>query len=211
MVCGVKVTHLGHACLLVEAEVRLLVDPGTLASVEGVEDLAGILVTHQHADHVDPSRLAALLAANPGARLVVDPDTPAAVPGLPEHVVARPGDRLRFGGTGVQVLGGSHAAVYGAVPGCANSGYLINDGAFFHPGDSFFVPPGGIDVLAVAVDGPWLKLAEAVEYVRAVAPRVAVPMHDGETTDPAKYAGMLAAFCPEGVVRRLPPGRATPL
>jgi L-ascorbate metabolism protein UlaG (beta-lactamase superfamily) len=60
-----------------------------------------------------------------------------------------------------------------------------------------------VDVLAVAVDGPWLKLAEAVDYVRAVDPRVAVPMHEGETTDPAKYFGMLAAFSGEGVVRRL--------
>jgi L-ascorbate metabolism protein UlaG (beta-lactamase superfamily) len=66
------------------------------------------------------------------------------------------------------------------------------------------------DVLAVAVDGPWLKLAEAVDYVRAVGPRVAVPMHEGETTDPAKYAGMLDAFSPETtLVRRLSRGEAT--
>ena len=58
-------------------------------------------------------------------------------------------------------------------------------------------------MLAVAIDGPWLKLAEAVDYVRAVDPRVAVPIHEGETTDPAKYVGMLAAFSGEGVVRRL--------
>jgi L-ascorbate metabolism protein UlaG (beta-lactamase superfamily) len=203
-----ELTHLGHACLLVETDVRLLVDPGTMSDFGAVTDLAAVLVTHQHPDHLDASRLAALLAANPGARLVVDPDTATAVSGLPDHVVARPGERLRFGRTGVDVHGGIHAAVYGDVPGCTNSAYLVGDGAFFHPGDSFATPPRDVDVLAVAVDGPWLKLAEAVDYVRAVAPRVAVPMHDGETTDPAKYAGMLAAFGPEGVVRRLPAGRA---
>ena len=48
-------------------------------------------------------RLAALLAANPGASLVVDVDTAAAVADLPEHVVVEPGDRLRFGAATVDV------------------------------------------------------------------------------------------------------------
>jgi len=204
-----KLTHLGHACLLVETDVRLLVDPGTMSDFAGVTDLAGVLVTHQHPDHIDVPRLAALLAANPGARLIVDPDTATAE--LPTHEVARPGERLTFGRTTVDVHGGLHASVYGAIPGCTTSAYLVDDGAFFHPGDSFAAPPGEVDVLAVAVDGPWLKLAEAVDYVRAVNPRVDVPMHEGETTDPAKYAGMLAAFSPDGVVRRLEPGQETHL
>jgi L-ascorbate metabolism protein UlaG (beta-lactamase superfamily) len=204
----VKLTHLGHACLLVETDVRLLIDPGSMSNFEDVRDVAAVLVTHQHGDHLDAARLAPLLAANPGARLIVDADTATAIPELPEHTVARPGERLSFGATTVDVVGGVHASVYGDVPGCTNSAYLVNDGEFLHPGDSFFVPSQQVDVLAVAVDGPWLKLSEAVDYVRAVAPRVAVPMHDGETVYPAKYAGMLNAFAPDGVVRRLPAGEA---
>jgi L-ascorbate metabolism protein UlaG (beta-lactamase superfamily) len=204
----VKLTHLGHACLLVETDVRLLIDPGTMSRFETVRDLDAVLVTHQHPDHVDEERLAALLAANPGARLVVDPDT-APFLGPIEATVARAGERLGFGRTTVDVLGGRHAFIYGDVPDCTNSAYLVDEGAFFHPGDSFFVPPGPIDVLAVPVDGPWLKLAEAVDYVHAVTPRVAVPMHEGETLDPGKYTGMLAAFGPDGVVRRLPQDDAT--
>jgi L-ascorbate metabolism protein UlaG (beta-lactamase superfamily) len=207
-----KLTHLGHACLLVETgDARLLVDPGTMSQFDDVTDLTAVLVTHQHPDHLDVAKVAGILARNPGARLVVDPDTVTAVEGLPDAVVARPGERLTFGRTTVDVHGGQHAAVYGEVPGCTNSAYLVDDGALFHPGDSFAAPPGPVDVLAVAIDGPWLKIAEAIDYVHAVKPRVVVPIHEGETTDPKKYAGMLAAFTPEGVVRHLTPDRSVRL
>ena len=208
-----KLTHLGHACLLVETDdARLLIDPGTGTVFEGLTDLDAVLVTHQHQDHVDVTRLVPLLAANPGARLFVDPDSVSAVAGLPaEHTVARHGDRLTFGTTTVDVIGGLHAAVYGDIPGCTNSAYLVDDGAFFHPGDSFFVPEFDVDVLAVAVAGPWTKVSDSVDHVRAVAPRVAVPIHEAHAADPSFVIGMIAAFSPEGVVRALTAGEGTTL
>ena len=92
------------------------------------------------------------------------------------------------------VLGGAHAPVYGDVPDCPNLAYLLDDGALLHPGDSFFVPDRPVQTLAVPIDGPWLKLSEAVDYVRAVRPETVLPIHEGELTDPAKYVGMLTAF-----------------
>ena len=192
-------THLGHACLLVETDrARLLIDPGTLSSgFEDLTDLDAVLVTHEHPDHVDASRVRQLLDRNPSARLVVDAATATQFADV-EHLVARPGETLTFSGDRVDVLGGIHAPVYGDVPGCPNLAYLVGDGDLFHPGDSFTVPQRPVDVLAVPIDGPWLKLAEAIDYVNAVAPRLAVPIHEGEAHRPRQ-------------VRRhaRPPGRAT--
>jgi L-ascorbate metabolism protein UlaG (beta-lactamase superfamily) len=60
-----------------------------------------------------------------------------------------------------------------------NLGYLLND-SVYHPGDSFDVPEGAqVDTLFVPVSGPWLKLSDSVEFVRAVRPRRAYALHDG--------------------------------
>ena len=72
-----RITHLGHACLLVElGDARILVDPGTFSpDAQDQRDLDAVLVTHQHPDHLDVERLPALLEANAGAQLVTDPET----------------------------------------------------------------------------------------------------------------------------------------
>lgn len=81
-----QITHLGHACLLVEvADQRILIDPGNFSEFDEVSDLTAVVVTHQHADHLDPERAGALLEANPGARVLLEAQTAQAVParGMP--------------------------------------------------------------------------------------------------------------------------------
>lgn len=195
------VTHFGHACVLVEtAGARILIDPGTYSEgFEAARDLDGVLLTHQHPDHVDPERLPALLEANPRAVLYADEETAAGLPGLPTstHPV-RPGDHLTVGAVRVDVVGGTHAFVYGETPRLANVGYVLDGGAFYHPGDSLVVPDVAVDVLAVPTAAPWLKLAEAVDFVRTVRPRVALPVHERTLARTAMSFGILERFAPEG-------------
>jgi L-ascorbate metabolism protein UlaG (beta-lactamase superfamily) len=194
------ITHFGHACLLVETDAgaRLLFDPGTASTgFEGLHDLTAVIISHQHDDHVDVGRITTLLAANPEAALLADHETAPQLESLGVRVVA-PGDRIELGGSVVEVLGGAHAHIFEDWPQFANNAYLVDGGAFFHPGDSFDVPSATVDVLALPVSGPWLKLADAIAFVRAVAPRVAVPIHEAVLANPAMHYGLFGNLAPEG-------------
>ena len=48
-----------------------------------------------------------------------------------------------------------------------------------HPGDALYIPREPVDVLALPAAAPWMKISEAVEYLRAVNPQRAIPIHQG--------------------------------
>lgn len=192
-----RVTHYGHSCLLLDTgSARLLIDPGTFAAgFEGLTGLDAVLVTHQHPDHLDAERLAPLLRANPDARLVVDRGTATQVD--TDHEVAGPGDALEIAGARVEVIGGGdHAVIHGDVPVIPNNAYLV-DGTHLHPGDAFPSLPVPVDVLFLPTAAPWQKLADAITYLREVAPRTAVPIHQGILAVPGMYYGHFERLGPE--------------
>jgi L-ascorbate metabolism protein UlaG (beta-lactamase superfamily) len=195
-----QITHFGHSCLLLDTgAARLLIDPGAWsAGFESLTGLDAVLITHQHPDHLDTDRLTPLLAANPDARLVVDPGTATRLSGI-EHSVTRPGETLQLGGARVEVLGGSHAVIHPDIPTIANNAYLV-DGTHLHPGDSLATLPVEVDVLFLPTAAPWLKLAEAVGYLREMAPRAAVPIHEGVLggIGTALYYRLFTELAPEG-------------
>ena len=178
-----ELTHFGHSCLLAEFGVaRLLFDPGTFShGFEGITGLSAILITHQHPDHADPQRLPALVEANLGAALYADPQTAAQLGGNWRAVHV--GDDFTIDGLTIRVVGGRHAVIHPEIPVIDNISYLIGDDEYrarlMHPGDALFVPDEPVDVLATPAAAPWMKISEAVDYLRAVAPRHAVPIHQG--------------------------------
>ncbi|HET9257136.1 MAG TPA: MBL fold metallo-hydrolase [Pseudonocardiaceae bacterium] len=196
------IVHLGQSCVLVETgTARLLLDPGIYSTgFEELTGLDGILITHQHPDHLDISRLPALLAANPAARLLADPGSAPLLAGAGiAHQIVGPGQRLEIGGTAVEVVGGEHGVIHPDIPVVPNNGYLIEgEERVLHPGDSFSSPAQPVDLLLLPTAAPWLKISEAVDYLRAVAPPLAVPIHQAHLATPDKYYGLFRELAPAG-------------
>jgi len=192
-----ELTHFGHSCLLAQfGHTSLLFDPGTFAhGFEGITGLSAIVITHQHPDHVDTARLPALLDANPDATLYADAQTAEQL-GARCHAV-RVGDELTVGTLTIRALGGRHAVIHPEIPVIDNISYLVDDGdrrgRLMHPGDALFVPDEPVEVLATPAAAPWMKISEAVDYLRAVAPAHAVPIHQGVVAPDARgiYYGRL--------------------
>lgn len=196
-----EIQKLGHACLLVTTDEgnRVLLDPGTFsAGFEDLTDLSGILLTHQHADHLDLDRARPLLSANPGAVLMADPDSAVTLTGLGFTVTAAEhGEVYDVGGVRVEALGRTHAVIHADIPQIPNVGYLIAD-RLLHPGDALTVPERPIELLALPAGAPWLKSGEAIDYLRAVAPARAFPIHERTLALPEMEYRRYADFGPAG-------------
>jgi L-ascorbate metabolism protein UlaG (beta-lactamase superfamily) len=201
-----RIVHFGHACVLIETDnARVLLDPGAFSTgFENQRDLDAVLITHQHYDHIDSEKLPGLLEANPDAQLITDPGSRDTVEklGLASRTVS-PGDSIDLGSTSIAVVGGQHAEIHRDIPIIPNVGFVVNGGEFYHPGDSFFVPDQQIDVLGLPTGAPWLRAGEAVDYLRAVAPRIAVPIHEAVLANPGMHYGLFTNLAPEGTEVRV--------
>lgn len=192
-----KLTKYGHSCLLVEtATDRILVDPGTFSTGwESLTGLTALLITHQHADHLDLTRLPAMLALNSDVQVFAESTTVAELAGAGINAAAvDAGDTLDLR-TPVEVFGDTHAVIHRDIPTIANRGYLI-DGRLYLPGDSLQVPSQAVEILALPVAAPWMALKEAVEFVRAVDPTMVIPIHEKVLATPAMVYGLLQKLKP---------------
>jgi L-ascorbate metabolism protein UlaG (beta-lactamase superfamily) len=200
----VRITKFRHSCLFVEdGDACVLLDPGSFSpGFEELSGLTGVLVTHQHPDHVDIDRLRATVSKNSEARVFTDEATAGklADAGI-EAAAVHEGDTLDVG-VEVRVFGRDHAMIHPDIPVVPNVCFFIA-GRLFHPGDSFTVPSAEVGILALPTSAPWLKLAESVDYLRTVAPRIAVPIHEAHLVSPDLYYGRFKDLAPAGTDVRI--------
>ncbi|HEY2675075.1 MAG TPA: MBL fold metallo-hydrolase [Rugosimonospora sp.] len=168
-----------HACVRLEdGDRKLVIDPGLWSEVESLAGATDVLITHEHYDHVDSEKLAEAKAGNPDLRVYVPSSAADQLAGLGDSVVTvAVGDRFTAAGFDVRVVGGQHAEIYEGLPGVANVGYIV-EGSIYHPGDALFRPDSAVETLLLPASAPWLKLAEALDFVRDIKPKRAHPIHD---------------------------------
>lgn len=165
-----KITKFTHACVRIEDRGRILViDPGIWSEPQALVGADAVLVTHEHYDHVDTMRLA-------GVGVEVHAPEGADIRRLRPNRVT-PGQEFTAAGFTVKAVGGRHAFIHDRQPDCANLGYVVDD-ALYHPGDALHPPGQPIETLLVPLHAPWLKTAEAIDFVNAIEPRRTFPIHD---------------------------------
>jgi L-ascorbate metabolism protein UlaG (beta-lactamase superfamily) len=206
-----RITKFGHSCVRIEHDgVALVLDPGVFSEAEALDGATGVLITHEHPDHVHPELLrgsdAPIWTIEAVARLLREQ-----APDVAERVtVVRPGEHLAVSGLAVEVVGEKHAVIHPDYDRFDNSGYVVTAGdrTAYHPGDALTAPGRPVDVLLAPVSAPWLKLSEAVDFVREVGAPRSLGIHDRIYSEIG--LGMvdthMANLLPEGqeLVRRQP-------
>jgi L-ascorbate metabolism protein UlaG (beta-lactamase superfamily) len=242
---ALAVTWLGHATVLLELDgVRVLTDPvlrgrvGPLVRIAPDVDLGGlgsvdcVLISHLHADHLDP----------PSLRLVGH-DIPILAPSRSAPWLRRrdlddvrelaPGDEATVGPIQIRAVNAVHArkrTPFG--PAADPIGFLITGSrsAYFAGDTDVFAEMaelrGLVEAALLPVSG-WgprvprghLDPQRAAEAARMIAPDVAIPIHYGTLArprpasrppDPARpaheFADAVARLAPSVSVRVLAPG-----
>jgi len=176
-----KITKLGHCCLVIEQDgVRIMTDPGAFSDLQNREkgiDL--ILITHEHQDHFHLESLKTVLKNNPKARIITNRAVGALLKkeGI-AHELLEDKQNKTVSGVLLEGFGDKHATIYREFGQVQNTGYFIAN-RFFYPGDAFYNPRKPVEILALPVAGPWMKISEAVDYALEIKPKVCFPVHDG--------------------------------
>ena len=211
-----EVTKLEHACqVIAEGDARLVLDPGNFTRPVDATGVVAVVVTHEHPDHVTPEQVAAHPRRQPPCRRHRPGGGRARR--SPRRVsrcdVVTDGDHRTIGPFTLTFHGTRHQLIHSSVPIVDNTGVLVN-GRLFHPGDSYTDPGVPVEVLAAPVGAPWLKVAEMMDYVAAIAPSRAYPIHEATLSEVGlgMHVGRLRdAVAPTGSVVVLAPGESLDL
>jgi L-ascorbate metabolism protein UlaG (beta-lactamase superfamily) len=181
-----KLTKYEHASFTLEKDGEVLVvDPGVFTTDFAMtEHVTGVVITHEHADHFDRTLLDVIVTKNPQVTIIGHDTIMQQINDLPT-ISVNAGDAITIGTFVLEFFGGEHAVIHESFTPIANLGVLINQKVYY-PGDSFTVPNKPVDVLALPVAAPWMKISEAFDFVANIKPRIAFPTHDAILSDAGK-------------------------
>lgn len=181
-----KITKFGHCCLLIEEKgLRILTDPGSYSTAQNdVKNINVILITHEHADHIHIPSLKNCMQNNPKARIITNKGVSKLldIEGIKYELIEHE-QNITIDGVLIEGYGEKHADMYKTITPAVNTGYFISN-KLFYPGDAFTNPNKPVDVLALPVAGPWMKLSEAIDYALKINPKTAFPVHEGILKQP---------------------------
>ncbi|MCL5269929.1 MAG: MBL fold metallo-hydrolase [bacterium] len=195
-----RITFIGHATLMFEFGGKVIhVDPWTkLADYAALPKADLILVTHEHADHLDPAAVK-MLRKDTATTVVVNRTAAARLPGA---MVMKDGDTRVAQGIKIEAVP-AYNIVHERAPGQPfhprgdGNGYVLafGDRRVYVAGDTENTPEmkalRGIDVAFLPMNLPYTMTPEMVaDAARAFKPRILYPYHFGQT-DTARLGELL--------------------
>jgi L-ascorbate metabolism protein UlaG (beta-lactamase superfamily) len=171
--------------LIEDGGLRILTDPTPFSTgQEAARNIDIIFITHEHGDHFHLDTLKAILAENPQAKVVTNSAVGALMQpeGLAFELLEHGQSRMDKGVV-IEGVGESHAVIYPTIPSVQNTGYMIGK-KLFYPGDALTNPERSVDILALPVAGPWMKISDAIDYAIALKPKIWFPVHEAILKDP---------------------------
>jgi len=180
-----KITKLGHSCLLVEMpepEARTaLFDPGVYSTVEvdALEFLDDIIITHGHNDHFDLDLVKRLAQKFPEVHITAPIDV---VELLNRESIAA----TSAASQGVEFFDSPHEAIrpfFDADPPSELGVHYLD--RLSHPGDSHSFTETK-EILALPVQAPWGSTVQAVSLALELKPTYIIPIHDWHWSDAAR-------------------------
>jgi L-ascorbate metabolism protein UlaG (beta-lactamase superfamily) len=185
------IKKLKHCCMVItvktaSGERRIVTDPGfySLEEHDKIQHADIVLITHEHADHFHIESLKAMIKRIPSLSVIANDSVGELLTkeGIEHHIMEH-GDKIDLKDIHIEAYGKKHAVIHKSIPMISNVGFFIEN-RLFYPGDAFTDPKRPVDVLALPVAGPWMKLSEAIDYTLKLKPRLAFPVHDAIRSAP---------------------------
>ena len=206
-----KITKYGHCCVLIEVDgARFLIDPGNYeyagmgADTKIFRYIDAVIITHEHQDHFHLPSLNVVLANNRTAKDYTTASVQALMTAEGRNAeLFDNGQTIMIKNVPMTGVGAEHAEIYGDFNRVPNTGVLIAN-RFFYPGDAFTNPGVPVEILALPIAGPWMKLKEAIDFALALKPKHAFPVHDGKLKATAAEQKTLTHVLPPANIEFLP-------
>lgn len=203
---GVKISWLGHDCFRIKDGETIYIDP---FRIEGGEKADIILVTHEHYDHCSPEDIKKITSDK--TVIVANSACKGQLSRLQmrEIKLVKPGDKLTVEGVEIEAVP-SYNINKPFHPKGDKLGFILTlkGVRIYHAGDTDRIPEMKnfkADVALLPVCGTYAMTAEeAVQAVKDIGPKLAVPMHYGTIVGSLKDAERFKekAGCPVEIMRK---------
>lgn len=184
-----KIKKIGHCCFVVETlnGNKVMTDPGSFSTLQNNEkNINIVLITHEHQDHLHIDSLKQIILNNQDVLIITNTSVGKILESENiKYIKVEEGNQYVFDDVIIKGFGNVHAEIFDEHGRVQNTGYMIND--LCYAGDAFSYPDHQVDILALPVSGPWMKMKDAIEYAKNIKPRICFPVHDAIVQDFAKF------------------------